>query len=290
MPGIIDFEDNTERNIQWQKELGRFEQHPLWKSDVPGYTEEYNQPPPSFVFFPAIGGEGKGCIVVMAGGGYTFKSRSEGVVIAKKLNLAGINAAVLDYRIVPYKKEYILADAKRCVRTLYSRAAEFNIDKDKIGVIGFSAGGNLAAMTCFFGDDGNPDAADPIERCPCRPAAAILAYAAVFIVNEIEEDEDDDFNLISYFNFKPEKEMKFPPAFIWQSFEDKLINFKTSFALAEFLRKKQVPVEMHIFPYGEHGQALSNDINYKNPAESRFNALTICWSDLCTRWLKYYGF
>lgn len=290
MPGLFDFEDNTERNLQWHKELGQFKQYPLWDSEVPGYVEEFNQPEPSFVMFPTPGGEGKGCVVVMAGGGYTFKSKSEGVAVAKKLNSAGINAAVLDYRIVPYKKEFILADAKRCVRTLYSRAAEFNIDRDKIGVIGFSAGGNLAAMTCFYGDDGDPNATDPIERCPCRPAAAMLAYAAVYIMDEIEEEDDDEFNLMSYFTFKPEKGMKFPPAFIWQSFEDMLVNYNISIDLAKLLRKMKVPVEMHIFPYGEHGQALANDINYNNPAESRYNPLTICWSDLCARWLKYYGF
>lgn len=290
MPGLIDFEDNTERNIRWHKELSEFKQYPLWENDVPGYEPELGQPKPGFVFLPAPDGAGKGCIVVMAGGGYTFKSTSEGVAVAKKLNTAGINAAVLDYRIVPYKKEFILADAKRCVRYLNCRAAEFNINPDKIGVIGFSAGGNLAAMTCFYGDDGNPASADPVERCPCRPAAAILVYAAVYLVDETEEDDEDEFNLMSYFNFKPEKGMQFPPTFIWQSFEDMLVNYNISFDLAGLLRKMKVPVEMHLFPYGEHGQALANNINYQNPAESGYHALTICWSDLCARWLKYYGF
>ncbi len=290
MPGLIDFEDNTERNTRWQKELEQFQLYPLWEKDVPGYTEEFGQPKPGFIFLPAPDGASKGCIVVMAGGGYTFKSTSEGVAVAKKLNTAGINAAVLDYRIVPYKKDFILADAKRCVRYLNCHAAEFNINPDKIGVIGFSAGGNLAAMTCFYGDDGHPTSPDPVERCPCRPAAAILVYAAVYMVDETEEEDDDEFNLMSYFNFKPEKDMRFPPAFIWQSFEDMLVNYNISFDLAKLLRKMKVPVEMHLFPYGEHGQALANNINYQDPAESGYHALTICWSDLCTRWLHYYGF
>lgn len=290
MPTIIDFEDNTERNIRWQADLDRFERHPLWDGEVPDFVEAYRQPAPSFVFLPAPGGEGRGCVVVMAGGGYTFKSTSEGIVVAEKLNMAGINAAVLDYRITPYAKSTILADAKRCVRQLVHRAGEFKINPEKIGVLGFSAGGNLAASTCFAGDDGNPDAADPVERRPCRPAAAVLCYAAVFLVDEQEEEDDDEFSLLSYFNHKPEAGMQFPPAFIWQSFEDMLVNFKTSMALAEYLRKNKVPVELHIFPYGEHGQALSDKINYAHPAESPFHPLTVCWSDLCARWLKYYGF
>lgn len=289
MPGIADIDDNTENNLRWHNELKQFRQYPLWDGTAPDYDEQLNQPPPSFVFLPAPQGEGKGCVIVMAGGGYTFKSTGEGVRVAKALNLARINAVVLDYRIVPYKKAVILEDAKRCVRTLYCKAQEFNIDRDKIGVMGFSAGGNLAAMTCFYGDDGNPDATDLVERCPCRPAAAVLAYAAVFILDEAEE-EDDDFDLFTYFNFMPEKDMQFPPAFIWQSLEDRLVHYKTSLLLTELLQKMKVPVELHLFPHGEHGQSLANLINYENPTDSGYNALTICWSDLCTRWLKFYGF
>ena len=295
MPEFTDFDDNTENRARWQKELHEFKHYPLWETTAPGYDEKLKQAPPGFIFLPAPTGEGKGCVIVMAGGGYTYKSTREGIDIAKALNLKGINAVVLDYRLVPYKKALILEDAKRCVRYLYCHAQEFAIDRDKIGVLGFSAGGNLAAMTCFYGDDGITDADDPVDRCPCRPAASILAYAAVFIVDEIEEEEDededeDDFNLLSYFAFKPEPDMTCPPTFIWQSFEDRLINYKSTFDLVDLLRKMRVPIELHIFPHGEHGQALANVINYEDPANSGYDPLAMCWSDLCTRWLKHYGF
>lgn len=291
MAEVLDFIDRKDPNAPWYKQLAEYTTIPLWPDGAPGFDSALNQPAPSFAFFRAPGGEGKGCVVVMAGGGYTFKSTSEGIVVAKKLNLAGINAAVLDYRIVPYSKDLIVGDAKRCIRYLRCHADEYGINPEKIGVMGFSAGGNLAAMTGFLGDDGDAASSDPVERCSSRPNAAVLAYAAVVLKEELEEpDDDDEFDLFTYFDFKPEPDMQFPPAFIWQSFEDMLINYRIAFELADLLRKKKVPVELHIFPYGEHGQALSDHIDYDKPADSHFHPLTICWSDLCVRWLHYYGF
>ncbi|NLP48319.1 MAG: alpha/beta hydrolase [Clostridiales bacterium] len=281
-------EENKEARERWQKELDLFPQHKLWEGRTPDYKPEFKQPEPSFIFLPAPGGKGKGCVIVMAGGGYTFKSTAEGVKIAKALNVAGINAAVLDYRLIPYEKDVIVSDAKRCVRQLYARADEFEIDRDKIGLIGFSAGGNLAAMTAFLGDDGDPQSSDPVDRCPCRPAAVVLAYAAVILVDEY--DDDDEFNLFSFFEFKYEEGMTCPPVFMWQSFEDILINYQASFALVDLLRKKRVPVELHMYPYGPHGQSLALDIDYKNPKNSQYDALAKSWGDLCMRWLHFYGF
>ena len=282
------FRENEPARNRWQKELDSLPQHKLWPATAPGHRPEFKQPEPSFVFMPAPNGAGKGCVVVMAGGGYTYKSTAEGLKIGRVLNAAGINAAVLDYRLIPYEKDLIVSDAKRAVRLLYFMADELNFDRDKIGLLGFSAGGNLAAMTAFFGDDGDPDSDDPVERCPCRPAAIVLAYAAIILVDEY--DDDDEFNLFSFFEFKYEEGMECPPVFMWQSFEDVLINYQASFAFVDLLRKKRVPVELHMFPYGPHGQSLALDIDYKNPQHSQYDALAKSWPDLCTRWLHFYGF
>ena len=103
-------------------------------------------------------------MIVMAGGSYTSKAVHEGKVVAQKINEAGIHAAVLDYRVVPYSRDIILLDAKRAVRYLRYHAEEMSILPDKIGVLGFSAGGNLAFLSCAYADDGDPTAADPVER------------------------------------------------------------------------------------------------------------------------------
>jgi len=274
----------------WYADLDQYEQLPLWEGDAPGFNAAFEQRNPSVSLFLAPEAKGKGCVLVMAGGGYTNKAPHEGPMTAIKLQKSGVNAAVLDYRLVPYKKEFILADAKRAVRYLRYHAESFGINQE-IAVLGYSAGGNLAAMAGFFADDGDPDATDPIERMSSRPTLAVIAYPGINFVPEYEEEEveagSEDFDIMSYFDFVYEKGMSFPPAFIWQSFGDHLINYKTSFELVNIVRQLGSPVELHVFPYGEHGQGLAID---PNDRDNRDNQLTSVWSDLCSRWLKFYGF
>lgn len=287
MEGVADIFGNIDSDAPWRKMLSEYKQIPLWDSEVPGFKEEYGQRKPSITFFPADTKKA-GCVVVMAGGSYTNKSPHEGKDVALRLNKMGLNAAVLDYRVIPYSRDVILLDAKRAVRFLRYNAEKYGILANKIGVMGFSAGGNLAALTCFCGDDGNPCDEDPVERVSSRPDAAVLAYAAVNFVDEYDDD-DDEFNIVAYFDFVLEKGMQFPPAFIWQSMEDSLINFKTSLALAEKLGDMRVPVELHLFPEGDHGQGLAM-ITDDPESEKRYNPLTAQWSDLCEKWFKHYGF
>lgn len=289
MEGVADIFGNIDSDAPWRKMLSEYTQIPLWDSEVPGFKEEYGQRKPSITFFPADTNEKTGCVVVMAGGSYTNKSPHEGKDVALRLNKMGLNAAVLDYRVIPYARDVILLDAKRAVRFLRYNAEKYGILANKIGVMGFSAGGNLAALTCFCGDDGNPCDEDPVERVSSRPDGAVLAYAAVNFVDEYDDDDDDEFNIIAYFDFVLEKGMQFPPAFIWQSMEDSLINFKTSLVLAEKLGDMRVPVELHLFPEGDHGQGLAM-ITDDPESEKRYNPLTAQWSDLCEKWFKHYGF
>ena len=111
----------------------------LWDGEVPGFEQAIGQRRPSITFFPAPGDGKRGCVIVMAGGSYTSKAVHEGKVVAQKINEAGIHAAVLDYRVVPYSRDIILLDAKRAVRYLRYHAEEMSILPDKIGVLGFSA-------------------------------------------------------------------------------------------------------------------------------------------------------
>lgn len=289
MAETVDLFGNFDSDGPWRKMLSEYTQIPLWDSQIPGFKEEYGQRVPSVTFFPAETDKKTGCIVVMAGGSYINKSPHEGKDVALRLNKMGLHAAVLDYRVIPYSRDIILLDAKRAVRFLRYNAEKYGILENKIGVMGFSAGGNLAALTCFCGDDGNPCDEDPVERVSSRPNGAVLAYAAVNFVDEYDEDDEDDFNIVAYFDFVLRKDMQFPPAFIWQSMKDSLINFKTSLALAEKLGDMGVPVEMHLFPEGDHGQGLA--LRTDDPeSEKRFNPLTAQWSDLCESWFKHYGF
>lgn len=285
MEGMVDIFGNVDADKGWREMMAQYTPLPLYEGEIPGYEEALGQRKPSILFFSADTTEARGCVLVLAGGSYTHKAVHEGIPVAKKLNEAGIHAAVLDYRVIPYPRDVILSDAKRAMRYLRYHAQQLHILPDKIAVEGFSAGGNLAAITCFCGDDGDPQAADPIERVSSRPDAAVLGYAAVnFVEPDDDDDDDDEFNIIKYFDFTYEDGMQFPPAFIWQSMSDELINYQTSLELCRTLKNKlDVPVEMHLFPYGAHGQGLAD-------ADDRYDSLTCVWGELCNRWLKHYGF
>lgn len=285
MDGMVDIFGNVDTDKPWREMLAKYEQIPLYSGEVPDYDESLGQRKPSITFFRSNAEQPRGCVVVMAGGSYTHKAVHEGEAVAQKLNEVGIHAAVLDYRVIPYAHSVIVSDAKRAVRYLRYHAEEFGILPDKIGVEGFSAGGNLAAVTCLLGDDGDPDAADPVERVSSRPDAAVLGYAAInFVSAEDFDDDDDEFNIMKYFEFVFEDGMQFPPAFIWQSMSDGLINYQTSLDLCRTLKQKlNTPVEMHLFPYGEHGQGLADK-------GEKADDLACVWGDLCNRWLLHYGF
>ncbi len=285
MEGMVDIFGVVDADKPWREMLAKYEQIPLYDGEVPDYDERLGQRKPSITFFRSNAEQPRGCIVVMAGGSYTHKSVPEGEDVAKKLNEVGIHAAVLDYRVIPYAHSVIVGDAKPAVRYLRCHAEEFGILPDKIGVEGFSAGGNLAAVTCFLGDDGDPNAEDPVERVSSRPDAGVLGYAAINFVSEEDfDDDDDEFNIMKYFEFVYRDGMQFPPAFIWQSMSDGLINYQTSLDLCRTLKQKlNTPVEMHLFPYGDHGQALADK-------GERADDLACVWGDLCNRWLLHYGF
>src|SRR5262249_13679312 len=120
-------------------------------------------------------------VVVIPGGGYQMVAvNHEGRQIANWFNAAGIAAFVLKYRLGPrYHHPIELGDAHRAIRIVRSKAAQFGVKPDRIGVIGFSAGGHLAATTATHFDTGNSSASDPIDRVGCRPDFAILGYAVI---------------------------------------------------------------------------------------------------------------
>lgn len=280
--------EDIEKNKIWYEMLSQYKQIPLWENEIPFWVEEYGQHKPSMTLFMCDGAEKRGCVLVVPGGRYIYKSANEGANIAQRLNKDGINAAILDYRVIPYTREVILQDAKRAIRYLRYNAENYNILPDKIGVLGFSAGGNLAALTGFCGDDGDKDSDDPIERVSSRPDAAVLCYAAVVFVDEYDVDEDE-IDILSYFDFVLKDNMTtYPPTFIWQSMRDKTVNFNIALNLCKKINKLGAPVEMHLFPYGGHAQGLAD--TEKGEINNGDNNFAVCWSDLCIRWLKLFGF
>jgi acetyl esterase/lipase len=209
--------------------------------------------------------------------------------IAKWLNSKGVAAIVLKYRlpisknnIVGYKSP--LLDVKRAIRTTRYYASDWNIEKNKIGVMGFSAGGHLASTLGTHFDYGKSDALDRIDRISSRPDFMILIYPVISFSKPFMHQgsrnallgENPDSSLVNFYSNELQVKDDTPPTFIVHANDDKTVPVENSLLFYKALREKMIPVEMHIYPEGGHGFGLALG---KGHLES--------WSDCCVDWLRW---
>lgn len=260
----------------------------LWENGTPYFNPEYGAEEPALVpYLVKNGNKDKGMIIICPGGGYFQLSvQHEGIDVAKMLNQAGISAAVLYYRIKPYRHPAMISDANRAVRLARYHAEEWEINPEKIGILGFSAGGHLAVTACENFDDGLMNG-DEIDRMSSRPNAGILCYPVVTLSPQYthmgtreallgaEPDPTLEWQL-SGENSVPDD---CPPLFIWHTAADEAVHVNNSLDLAKALKAKNVPFELHIFPKGSHGLGLAETVPQVHQ-----------WAALAVKWLKTYGF
>ena len=231
----------------------------LWENEAPYSEFSKGQPQPTLEAFPVPGS--CGAMVVCPGGGYSHKAAHEGAPVAMMLQKAGISAYVLDYRVKPCHREAPLADAQRAIRLLKHMGYE------KVGILGFSAGGHLCCSAATLYEPGNPESADPVERCSSRPDVFCPCYAVVTFGKYTHMgsrecllgEEKDNESLIRRFSAELNITQDTPPAFIWHTAEDQAVPVQNSLQLAAALKEKNVLFEMHIYPQGRHGLGLALD-------------------------------
>lgn len=258
----------------------------LWnQNEVPGFDPNINEIP-SLTPYLIDDGKEKSALIVLPGGGYARRAEHEGEDIALWLNSLNISSFVLNYRVAPYKHPYPLMDAKRALRLVRFNAKKWNIIPDKIGVIGFSAGGHLASTLATHFDYGDKKASDPIEKISCRPDAVILCYPVISM-----EDYTHKGSKLNLLGENPDSALVFalsthnmvsedtPPTFIWHTFDDGGVPVENSLLFAQALKEKNVPFEMHIFPTGRHGLGLAKGVRQVEN-----------WTTLCAEWLKSMNF
>ncbi len=240
----------------------------LWPAGAPGAVgaEDADRPTLTAYLPPPEKAVGTG-VVVCPGGGYaTLAMDHEGRQVAQWLNALGVAAFVLKYRHAPrYRHPAPLQDAQRALRLVRSRAAEFGVAPDRIGIWGFSAGGHLASTAATHFDEGNPAADDPIERVGSRPDFLILAYPVISFTTEYVHkgsrrnllgDHPDPALLESLSNEK-QVNARTPPTFLFHTTEDQGVPPENSILFYLALRKAGVPAEMHIYERGRHGVGLA---------------------------------
>lgn len=260
---------------------------PLWERDVPGYDPNINNgEAPSLTPYILENGRVNSAIIVFPGGGYIKRAEHEGEPVALWLNSIGVSAFVLNYRVAPYRYPYPLLDARRAIRLVRFNADKFYIAPNKIGVLGFSAGGHLACMSAVFFDNGNPDSSDPIERTSSRPDALVLCYPVISFLKFYHRGsmvnllgENPPYELRESLSCENHVTKDVPPTFIWHTADDAGVPVENSLLFIEALRRFDVPFEVHIFQSGRHGLGLAKD----NPHISK-------WTNLCESWLREISF
>lgn len=225
-------------------------------------------------------------MLVCPGGGYGARAAHEGEPVARWLNTLGIAAFVLDYRVAPHRHPLPLADAQRGIRMVRQRAAEWRLRPDRVGILGFSAGGHLAASAGTLFDQDDPAAADPIQRHSSRPDALVLCYPVITF-----GEHRHDGSMGNLLGPEPSKDLRrqlslelrvtpeTPPTFLWHTADDAGVPVENALLFAQALSRCRVPFALHVFARGRHGLGLAPD----DPAVG-------AWTGLCARWLADQGF
>jgi acetyl esterase/lipase len=260
----------------------------LWPAGAPGAVGTEEQDKPHLEIFSGYGSGPQTAVIVCPGGGYTHLAyEKEGTRIAEWLNLRGITAFVLTYRLAPrYRYPAPILDGYRSVRWVRSHAEQYKIDSHRIGMWGFSAGGHLVGIVGTHFDDGNPQAADPIDRTSDRPDFVISSYGGLSLQAGIAKPhamaallgDNPPPELID--DMSPDRHVTAhtPPYFLYATTTDQSVPVLSSVEFYTALVRAGVPAELHIFEQGPHGTALAQ----------AYPALS-AWPQLLENWLRLNG-
>jgi acetyl esterase/lipase len=257
----------------------------LWPEAAPGAlgTNDWDVPTLTLYFADATIATGA-TMLICPGGGYGHLAEHEGKDYALWLNEHGVHGFVLKYRLGAhgYRHPRMLQDVARAVRLTRARATEWGIDPHRVGIMGSSAGGHLAATLLTHFDGGMPSAADPVERESCRPDLGVLCYAVITMEGKTHPDSRKNLlgdnpspELVESLSNERHVTPQTPPCFIWHTYEDTTVPIENSLMFAEALRAAGVPFDLHIYQHGQHGIGLAGG----HP-----------WTRDCLFWLKSQGF
>ena len=263
---------------------------PLWPQGAPEAKGQAPQDQPTLIRYPAPKETATGAaVVVCPGGGYsTLAMDHEGHQIAQWLNSFGVSAYIVTYRVGKngYQHPIPMNDGKRAIRTVRARANDWEVDPNRIGVLGFSAGGHLASTLGTHFDAGNTQATDPIDQASSRPDFMVLLYPVITFTEDYQHagsrrnllGEDADPTLVASLSNETQVKDNTPPTFLVHTSEDTGVPPQNSIYFYLALHEKGIPVELHIYEKGRHGLGMG----------SRGSAFA-SWPERCEEWMQGQG-
>lgn len=262
----------------------------LWPEGAPAAQGNEPHDQPTLILYPAPEATATGAaLVVCPGGGYGMLAMDhEGHQVARWLNSFGVSAYIVTYRLGKhgYRHPVPMHDGQRAIRTVRQHATDWNIDPDRIGVLGFSAGGHLASTLGTHFDRGNADATDPVDRASSRPDLMILLYPVISFTEDYQHagsrrmllGEDADPELVASLSNETQVSEDTPPTFLVHTSEDTGVPPQNSIAFYLALHEQGIPVELHIYEQGRHGLGMGD----------RGTAFA-SWPDRCEEWMQGRG-
>lgn len=234
-------------------------------------------------------------VIICPGGGYGHLSDRESEFIAYQFLAAGYHAAVLKYSVAPATYPTALLELAKAVKEIRKNAEDWHIIPDKIVVMGFSAGGHLAASFAEFWEQDFVSKTIGCDKELLRPNGLILGYPVIsagefahkgsfdnLLGNEKSYNEDKEREALSL-----EKHVtdSVPRTFIWGTFADETVPVMNSVLFVNALAANNIPVEYHLFEKGNHGTALSNEITCSKKCVENVPENS-CWVSMCMNWMK----
>ncbi len=262
----------------------------LWPKGAPGAVGSKPEDCPSVTIFrPAEDKSNGAAVVICPGGGYGHLADvKEGSDVATWLNSLGVTGIVLKYRLSPrYRHPAPLLDAQRAIRLVRSHAADWKLDPQRIGILGFSAGGHLASTAGTHFDQGDPGADDPIDKLSCRPDLMVLCYPVISLTSPYTHvgsrnnllGANADPKLLELLSNEKHVTRETPPTFLFHTSGDTGVPPENSLMFYMALHARGVPAELHIYEQGKHGVGLAP----KDPVLSS-------WPRRCSQWMEVRGF
>jgi acetyl esterase/lipase len=240
----------------------------LWPDGAPAAAGSEDSDKPTLAAYLVPEGRGTGtAVIVCPGGGYVNLSMDkEGDQIARWLNSIGVTAFVLKYRLGPkYRHPVELGDAQRAIRIVRHKAAAYRVQPDRIGIMGFSAGGHLASTAGTHFETVNGKAGDPIDQVSSRPDFLVLVYPVISFTTPYVHrgslrallGDGADPKLVEGLSNELQVTAQTPPTFLFHTSADTTVPPENSVLFYMALRKAGVPAEMHIYERGPHGVGLA---------------------------------